>query len=482
MFFPKKYVQRIHEMLPESEWEEFFKKATKPLPKTIRIANNFTQIPKAWHLKPAAGIPQAFFIERDDRGEIPLGKTLEHFTGKIYIASLSSLLPPIALNPQPGESVLDVCASPGSKATFMAAMMENEGVLVVNEPSSSRSKKLVANLERMGVINAVLLQNDGVRLNKFFTQQFDKILLDAPCSSEGFARKDSKFFEKMWAERKIFEAAKLQKKLICAAFEILAPEGEMVYSTCTSAPEENEAVVQFLLDKYPDSVEILKIPSPMGVPTRKGVSKFFDQKFSSEISENVIRIWPHLETENWSSETFFLCKIKKIKSPFFKGDSGGYEHRLTKHFNPTSKILSKNQSAEILARLRKTFGLEKNLFSKFAWLQNNNEIWCTTKEAANFALKNPHRRAGFPVFDKHGNITSVFALHFGKFATKNFVMLDDNQKDRWLAGMDLMFDLSLDYEDGEAVLVKYEWFCLGYGKVQKGGKKLKNKLDRDLVF
>ncbi len=509
--FPKRYVERIHAMLPESEWNIFFEKVTKPLPKTIRIVKDFQSIPASWHLSPVAQVPNTFFITRDDQEEVPLGKTLEHFTGKFYVASLSSLLPPLVLNPESDDRVLDICAAPGSKSTFLAEMMENQGLLVVNEPSSSRSKKLVANLERMGILNTVLLQSDGTRLNQFFGQQFDKILLDAPCSSEGFARKDSKFFEKMWSEKKIFEAAKLQKKLICAAFEVLAPEGEMVYSTCTSAPEENEFVVQHLLEKYGDVTEILPInlrsfplASPLikgrhirfskdrgdeSIPSRPGLFEFNGQKIHPEITKNVIRIWPHLETENWSSESFFLAKIRKktpLRSllPLIRGDNRektckrGFQHKRPRAIS----LLPKNRTAEVITYLHKKFGIPKEVFKKYSLIEKNSEIWLASQESAQFAVRNPHRRVGMPVLDKDKNITSVFALHFGVFAAKNVIELDEKQKYQWMRGLDLAFEKGLEYENSTEIFVKYGDFCLGHGKVMNEGKKLKNKLDRDLVF
>ena len=511
--FPEKYIQRMREMLPECEWDDFFAKVTKPLPKTIRVKKDYpNKIPATWSLQPVAHIPNTYFIQRENQAEEPLGKTLEHFTGGIYVASLSSLLSPLILEPTADDYVLDMCSAPGSKATFIAEMMQNQGLLVVNEPSGSRSKKLVSNIERMGVLNSVLLQSDGTKMSYFFDQRFSKILLDAPCSSEGFARKDSKYFDKMWSEKKIFEAAKLQKKLIVSAFEMLMEGGEMVYSTCTSAPEENEAVVQHLLDRYPDSVEIVPIQTSIfklqssknvnqkskskdqkeklqiancklkfdAIPFRSGITKFFNETYDSEIAENVIRIWPHLETDTWSSESFFIAKIRKVQNtPSARRAS---PPKLGGENKDRLKILSKNQSAEITSYLKKNWGWGKDLWKGYAFIQKNNAIWITSKEAARFALKNPHRRVGFPVLDEYRNITSVFAIQFGVSAKTNFVTLDTSQKEKWLRGEDLYFDEPLNPKEGSEVLVRYEHFCLGYGKVQNEGTKLKNKLDRDLVI
>ncbi len=503
--FPPRFVERVQEILPKNEWEDFFENATEPLPKTIRIASKLSEsglslqktflspdsnskklkienmsprrrglkTPSSWHLSPTA-IPEAFFIERDNQKELPLGKTLEHFSGNIYIASLSSLLSVHVLDPKPEEKILDIAAAPGSKSTFIADRMGNTGVLVVNEPSSSRSMKLSANLDRMGTENAVILQNDGTYLNTFFVQEFDRILLDAPCSSEGFGRKDSKFFSTMWSEKKIFEAAKLQKKLILASFDMLREGGEMVYSTCTSSSEENEAVVQFLLDKFPDHVEIL--PIDLGtIPHHAGVSKFGTDTFSPEVVKNVRRIFPHLKNEQWNSEIFFLAKIKKT-SPL------PLPTKKQAPLKSSTQILGKNQSATVIQRLCKSFGWEKKIFEKKVLLEHNDAIFLTTKPAAQFAVHHPHRRCGLPLLDKHGNLLSSFAIHYGNQATKNILELTQDEKTRWLEGFDIPLTEPIDAPDGTEILVLHERFCLGHGKVQNKGRKLKNKLDRSLVF
>lgn len=481
--FPERYVERVKQLLPESELDLFFEKVTEPLPKAVRCkdAENIKKI-DGWKLAPTA-IPEGFFIDRDDRDSLALGKTLPHFTGQIYVQSLSSMLPVDVLDPQPGEKILDLCAAPGSKTSFIAQRMGNSGCIVANEISGSRSKKLVANLNRTGVSNTVVTQTDGVAMSAFLGQEFDRILLDAPCSSEGFSRKDSNFFEKMWSEKKIFVAAKLQRKLIESAFEMLRPEGIMLYSTCTSAPEENELVVQHLMDTYPDEVELLSFELP-NIPSRPGITKFFDEKIDKEVAQKVHRIYPHLQTDVWNSESFFLSLIRKKmsiqkappKKPIIR---------------EAPQVYKKNKQAEILTRFAKRFGIEKIALKQSeagernVFVEKNNEIYVTTREAAAFCHKNLFRRFGMKVLDKDQNITTQFAMKYGKFATKNTINLTTEQKDRWLAGFDIFFpeDFESGFEEkNDEVFVKYEDFCLGYGKWQGQVNKLKNKLDRDLII
>lgn len=475
---PQKYIDRIKQLIPETEWELFFEKVTQPLPKTIRLNPHSKlkkEIPKNWQLTPVSEIPEAFFIQRENQKEQPLGKTMEHFSGQIYVQSLSSMLPVKILDPQPEEKILDMCSAPGSKTTFIAEKMENRGLLVCNEPSSSRSKKLSANLQRMGTLNYIMTQSDGTKMAYFFGQEFDKILLDAPCSSEGFARRDASYFDRMWSEKKIFEAAKLQKRLITSAFQMLNPYGTMVYSTCTSAPEENEFIIKHLLDTYPEA-ELLDIDLGT-IPAREGITEFNGEKIPPEIAQKVRRIYPHTENENWSSESFFISLIHK-KAP----------QKLTPPKKPFMKnppfVLKKQRNAEITTRLAKKFGIDKTIFKPFNFVEKDKEFILTNRSSVAFCQKNLYRKFGQKIIDKDGNITNEFALIFGKFATKNLIQINETQKKRWLEGYEIPltdFEISENlFEKGDEILVRFGEFCLGYGKVVNG--KLKNKLDRNLVF
>ena len=463
--FPPAFVSRIEKILPVSEWESFWEMATEPLPKVIRTDNLGTEL--GWNLRSTL-VPEAFFIEREDQEVRPLGKTLEHFTGQIYSQSLSSMLPVQVLDPKPGERLLDMCAAPGSKTTFCAQRMANAGLIVANEPSSSRSKKLVSNLNRLGVSNTVLLQSDGTLLDQFIAPMFDKVLLDAPCSSEGFGRRDARFFQDMWSESSIVEMSKLQKRLIVAGFNLLLEGGTMTYSTCTSAPEENEVVVQHLWDCFPGAVEILPI-NLEDLPHHPGLTAWEGRSFDAEISEKSVRLYPHLRSETWNSESFFVCLIRKksvIKTP----DLVNYAD------SSTHKFLKKNQIAEVVGPLTRSFGFPKNWVKDGVWLSKNGALFLTTKSAMSFCNHYLWRRAGLKILDKDKNITTEFAIKFGNLATKRVLDLSRTQTVRWLAGYDLEFE---GYEEG-FYIVKYKNYYLGWGKMLPG--KLKNKLDRDRVF
>jgi len=237
-----------------------------------------------------------------------LGRSFEHLLGYYYIQELASMLPILALNPQPNELILDLCSAPGSKTTQTADKMKNTGTIIANEISLGRAKILASNLERCGVTNAIITRREGRALCEKLKQQnfeFDKILLDAPCSGEGTIR-STPATALMWNPKTIERLSNLQKQLFESAFEILKVGGEMIYSTCTHAPEENEKVVNFALKKFGNKIRIENIRLP--IKFRKGLIKWDNTSYSKE-TEKSCRIYP----QDNDTEGFFIAKFKKLK-------------------------------------------------------------------------------------------------------------------------------------------------------------------------
>jgi len=263
---------------------------------------------KGWKIKqPFKDYPEVMIIESKLMpGEI--GRAMEHLLGYYYVQELASMLPVMALQPQENEIVLDLCAAPGSKTTQMAAKMNNTGTIIANEVSMGRIKILANNTERCGVTNTIITKKEGAALCEKFKRDgitFDKILLDAPCSGEGTLRSTPKTY-KMWNINTVRKLSSVQKNLFASAFEILNVDGEMIYSTCTHAPEENERIVNFALEKFGDriKIEIIKLP----VSTRPGITKWEEEKYSEDVKFSC-RVYP----QDNDTEGFFLAKFKKIK-------------------------------------------------------------------------------------------------------------------------------------------------------------------------
>lgn len=190
------------------------------------------------------------------------GKSAEHVTGLVYSQEPAAQVVGQVAAPEKGMKVLDLAAAPGGKSTHLLSYLDNTGILVSNEISAKRSKILAENIERFGARNVVVTNESAERLAKIFPAYFDMIVLDAPCSGEGMFRKDPDAIQ-YWSATYPAQCASLQREILQSAMDMLAPNGQLVYSTCTWAPEENEEVVAWLLEQYP--LELVAIPKINGM-------------------------------------------------------------------------------------------------------------------------------------------------------------------------------------------------------------------------
>ncbi len=218
--------------------------------------------------------------------------------GYIYLQSLSSMIPPLVLEPKENEKILDLTAAPGSKTTQIAALMKNKGYILANELDKIRCEKLKYNINLQGVKICEVINNKGEELGDNYINQFDKVLLDTPCSGEGrFLIEDKKTYEN-WSTSEVDKLVKLQKELFTSAYKALKPEGILVYSTCTLNKNENEGVLNWAINKY--NLEIEKINMDIK-NSLNGITKGYNKQL-----KNAIRVLP-----NKKQEGFFVVKIIK---------------------------------------------------------------------------------------------------------------------------------------------------------------------------
>jgi len=297
-------------IIPDSQWDDVLRTFEEPKPTTFRV-NTLKAAPEAirqalesqgFGLEPVGWCAEAFIVRQGQLRALQEADCYQR--GELYVQSLSSLLPAIVLDPQPGERVLDLAAAPGSKTTQIACLMRDQGYLVANDHNRIRSYKLRANLERQGVANATLTLRRGETFGRSDPERFDRVLVDAPCGTEGrfFTGRASSY--NYWKLRKIHEMVGTQRRLLGAGLAALRPGGVLVYSTCTFAPEENEGMVDWALATLGDAAALEPVSLPVA-NTMPGLAAWAGHAFHADI-RNTVRVLPTLEMEG-----FFLARFRK---------------------------------------------------------------------------------------------------------------------------------------------------------------------------
>lgn len=282
------------------DWEAFSESVQKPALSTVRrnhlkageefeneLRERFEEVEQAdWN-------PDIYRL----RGEKLPGKSILHWFGEYYVQEESATIPVEVLNPGQGERILDMCAAPGGKTTQIASEIGNEGIVVANDESSNRLKSLHANVYRTGAASVAVTNYDGRHIPE--DREFDRILLDAPCSGEGDRARRN--FKPAREEEKE-SLSELQKQLGGKAAALLKEEGVLVYSTCTINPQENEEVVEHLVNETELELEEIELE----LPHVKGVREFEDMSFDTEVTKTV-RVYPH----HLESGVIYIARFRK---------------------------------------------------------------------------------------------------------------------------------------------------------------------------
>jgi 16S rRNA (cytosine1407-C5)-methyltransferase len=250
-------------------------------------------------------IPGAFLLDKNE--DQRLLKTEAAQSGRIYLQSISSMLPPLILKPAPGETILDIAASPGSKTSQIAAMMKNQGHIDAVEPDFIRLERLKHNMELLGASIITCHQSEGQKFTPDRPAFYDRILADVPCSGEGRFNIHDKASYLNWKASELSRFSRLQKKLLVSAIQALKPGGTLVYSTCTLNPLENEEVVQSVIEEPALKIKLQEI-DPVYHQFREKIRPF--QEYNGRIfSKEVRKCLKILPSENL--EGFFICLFKK---------------------------------------------------------------------------------------------------------------------------------------------------------------------------
>ncbi|MBU2508734.1 MAG: RsmB/NOP family class I SAM-dependent RNA methyltransferase [Bacteroidetes bacterium] len=403
-------------------------------------------------LENIAGVPNAYKVLS---GIEKAGKTLEFALGKYYIQSLSSMIPPLILNPSETDITLDMCAAPGSKTTQLSELMNNRGTLYSNEVSVNRTKSLVYNIDKMSITNIGVLQMKGELLGKYFPNYFDKILVDAPCSGLGIVQRKQEV-SNWWNKKQAEKIGDTQLRLLISAIKSTRVGGEILYSTCTLTLEENELIINKVLEKYP--VELVEIELP--VKSHPGFVIYNGESLNSQLSKTR-RIVP------WevSSEGFFIAKLVKTEITE-KLKSDNQNKSAVELLNAKDRNMKKHLS-EIEAR----YGIPLSDLNNYRYLKKGNDLFFINKN-----WKRPPEayfiRIGtkFGLIDKRGNayLHTISALHFADLITKNIVALEnENELQIYLNGG----IIKKDYSSYGQKIVKFNSIVIGTAVASKDGLK-----------
>lgn len=306
MNLPKAFEEKMKGLLGE-EYDAYLECFDEPRHYGLRVNTNKISVEQfmniaPWPLEPIPWISNGFYYDGET---VQPAKHPYYFAGLYYLQEPSAMTPASRLPVEPGERVLDVCAAPGGKATELGAKLKGDGVLIANDISNSRAKGLLKNLELFGIGNMLVLSEEPGKLAEYFTEYFDKILIDAPCSGEGMFRKDKKMV-KAWEEHGPEFFSKLQRSIITQAAAMLKPGGMLLYSTCTFDALENEQTIEYLISQYPE-FEVCPIESYDGFV--QGMPEVTEGG-NPGLAETV-RIFPH----RMKGEGHYLALLKKEHSP-----------------------------------------------------------------------------------------------------------------------------------------------------------------------
>ena len=456
---PQEFKEKMKKLLGE-EYEEFISAYEKENRQSLRVNLLKGDIEKflgreQFELTSIPWIEEGFYYGKE---EAP-GKHPYHAAGVYYIQEPSAMTVVSLLGIEKGDRVADLCAAPGGKSTFLASSLQGEGVLLSNEIVQKRSRILLHNIERMGVKNALITNEDSFRLAEYFPEFFNKIVVDAPCSGEGMFRKDPACCEE-WSPKSVQRCGERQEEILENAYKMLQKGGRIVYSTCTFSPEENEQVIDKFISNHPD----MKIVKP---EFHEGFSHGRPEWCESGREEiaNTIRLWPH----KMNGEGHYIALLEKEGTARAEVGAKGKSN------------LDKKQEAELKKFIEESLKISYSEFLERGTFQIFGEsLYLVPEELAGYNLK------GLKIV-RNG-------LHFGEFKKNRFepshhlalalkgeevknlceLSIDGQEITRYLSGESLNVDEKLEGWN----LVSVDDYSLGWGKSKNG--VLKNHYPKGL--
>ncbi len=375
-----------------------------------------------------------------------VGHSWPYNIGLLQTQEAVSLIPATLLDPQPGERVLDMCAAPGGKSVQMAVMMQNKGSITANDLKSQRLRALGHMVKRLGITNIASTLYDG-RSIPAPDGFFDKVLIDAPCSCEGMLRKGA-YHGQAQAKHARQALANIQQELLTKAIQVTRPGGRIVYSTCTFAPEENEAVINAVLEHMQDDCELVPANLP-GLNHSPGLTQWHDEKYDDSL-RHCMRLWPQTN----DTGGFFIAVIEKKAG------------RLNN--NHDAKTWRDTTFPTVLLTALERFGFDQSILDQHQLHTNPNRgVFIFNRECAIPQAINTDSNGLFALKTNtlHPKITTPLAMMLAPQATRNVIELTAEQRDQYCQRQNITLTVQQQTccEDSGYIMCHYSGLGLGLG-------------------
>lgn len=361
---------RYRDIVPQ--WEAFLDANQRPEPVTLRTRSLLHPLSEVrqglelqgFRLAEVRGLAEYLQVEG---GPHSVAQTLEHWLGKFHIQQCVMALPSLALAPEPGDRVLDLCAAPGGKSAHLAELMEDRGCLVAVDPKEKRLRGLMANLFRLGHPNVLVVAADGRELPG--NARFQRVLVDAPCSAEGNFRRQG---GRLPSRTESFQSyiTNLQEALLRRAVALTRPGGTLVYSTCTFAPEENEAILSRVLADAPVKMEAVELE----IPHESGIAAWGGSSFHPDV-RHAWRVYPH----HLDSGGLFMARLRRLEdhgSDTVSGSDGWSAVPAGFPGENPSEAAARILDAKSI--LETEYGFSSQRLRRLEWIVRGENIWAHT--------------------------------------------------------------------------------------------------------
>lgn len=477
-------LERYRPMLPAEEYPLLLQAVSEPLPPAIRINPLKVDPPAAladWSARYGWSTQNVPFCPTGWRltgYQVPPSQTIEHRLGQYYIQEAASMLPAQLFNfaDLPAPLVLDVAASPGGKTTHLIDRMEDRGFVLANDVSAARITALRLVLQNWGASGVAVTRFAGEHFGAWMPEMFDRVLLDAPCSMEGLRTSETHSMRAI-SEGERLRLAQRQLRLLESALHAARVGGEIVYATCTLAPEENEAVLDALLKHYPHAVAVIdlstRLPAPAAALARHG-----ERRYHPAV-QRAARLWPH----RFATAGFFAALL--VKQTALPPDRRSAPSRPVTGFD--LQPLTPADSARLSGELLQSYGFEITpVFEKLhlaLWRRRDAVIAVPQAYLSHFPNL-PVQALGLPLgdFSPGGFVPShAWVSRFHPFFHAGRVQISNENLTSWLRGEDLRLVNSATASHGAIVLVEDERGRF-LGRAKQLRDRLKNLMPKSLVL